>query len=156
MFEYTKLILFTSCLLIGQLRAQTDCGTCGNACCTMEFQVDQKSEDLTNLMKDNLMKGGQDGNYRFIKFLNLTNQERPSGVRYIIQAGHLGKSSNASLQFLIASNYSLTSTVRGFSISTLAKDLCDSGKNYMLMMDFVKNLAVDFKYKSLFGCSKTF
>eukprot|EP00800_Vazella_pourtalesii_P002396 TRINITY_DN1223_c0_g1_i2.p1 TRINITY_DN1223_c0_g1~~TRINITY_DN1223_c0_g1_i2.p1 ORF type:complete len:123 (+),score=19.54 TRINITY_DN1223_c0_g1_i2:278-646(+) len=122
----------------------------------MEFQVDQKSEDLTTLMESKLMAGGPDNKFKFFKVLNLTNEERPSGVRFIVQAGHIGKVSNATLQFLIASNYSLNSTVRGFSISTLAKDLCDSGDNYELLMNFMKNLAVDFKFKPLFGCSKTF
>lgn len=145
-----------SCLLIGQLGAQTDCGSCGNACCSLEFEVDQKSEDLTQIMETNLNKGGPDGKFSLVKLLNLTTERRQSGVRFIIQAGYVGLSANASIQFAIASNYSLVSKVRGFSISTLATDLCDSGQNYQLMMTFIKSLAMDFKFKQLFGCSKTY
>lgn len=46
-----------------ELCANTDCGSCGNACCKLQIFVAESSEITANLLKTAIQAGGPDGHY---------------------------------------------------------------------------------------------
>ncbi|EDV23362.1 uncharacterized protein TRIADDRAFT_57909 [Trichoplax adhaerens] len=126
-----------------------DCGTCGNACCTLmwSFTPGKSAADkIYQLMVTNFMKGGADHRYKFVKGSNLTTFKNPENVQYLLQAIHRTKvhKYNDTLNIAIYKMDNSTSVAKGFSISQIAGAYCDHGQNYKNLVGFVKGLGTEY------------
>lgn len=136
---------------------RNDCGSCGNACCLLEFEFSSTTpENVYNLFVKNLKAGGADGRYTFIGGSDL--RQYNVSADFILQGWHstLVHHYNDTLDFTFssASNSKMT-TVKAFSISQIAGAYCDSGQNYKNLVGFVKGLEEDFEEHTLLGCPKS-
>lgn len=153
-------ILFLSSLLLLVHSCQPpdcdhpDCGTCGNACCSINFHFDLPPDKVNAAMVENLKKGGADGRYRYVGEYDLRPYNEPDHSQFIMQGIHstLVHHYNDTLNFLVMSSDNITSTVHAFSISEIATANCDMGQNYKNLVGYVKGLGVQYTMKVDFGC----
>lgn len=151
-------------LLVGVISAcqppdcdNPDCGTCSNACCTLEFKFARSAETVYNDMVAYLKSGGNDKHYKFVNGSDLRPYKIKSGVEFMIQAIHTTKVHhyNDTLDFLLSSNPPGSkdeTLVQGFSISQIYGAYCDDGQNYKNLVGYVKGLGLDFAQRTISGC----
>ncbi|XP_072026759.1 uncharacterized protein [Amphiura filiformis] len=133
-----------------------DCGSCGNACCTLKFTLFNKSpKEAYNDMTKALTAGGADGRYTFIA--GSDNTKYNISCLYQIQGWHttLEHHYNDTLNFSIYGNPdgpASSSLVTAFSISQIAGALCDAGQNYKNLVGYFKGLKIPYARADVFGC----
>jgi len=110
-----------------------DMGSCGNACCFVEFDSkSQSAEAHKELMS--LLKSGLDGHYTYVTggHPDPTDDLRPFHVKqaqFILQGTHSTPLFNGSNSDIIDVTF-VDSTVRMFSSSRVHGALGDNGQNY--------------------------
>nr|XP_054766108.1 uncharacterized protein LOC129273082 [Lytechinus pictus] len=128
-----------------------DCGTCGNACCTLELVFTAPSEKVFDAYVDGLKRGGDDGRYTFIGSDDLRKYKVKAD--FILQGWHRTKEQhyNDTLNFAFSTMDSFC-LVKAFSISQIAGAFCDAGQNYKNLIGLTKNLGMDFTQHTVSGC----
>mmetsp|Transcript_15015 Transcript_15015/g.27027 ORF Transcript_15015/g.27027 Transcript_15015/m.27027 type:complete len:179 (+) Transcript_15015:65-601(+) len=136
-----------------------DCGSCGNACCRLEFAFAQSPYEVVHAINTSLGVGGPDGRY-----FALPLAEGPTGfvalppsveASYIGQAIHttFRRQYNDTVNFEILETPTHTTLVRCFSISQLGGSYCDAGQNFKNIVTLMKPVyslfGLGFKYKHL-------
>jgi len=125
-----------------------DVGTCGNACCTLIFAVQEAPEVAMKLINNSLADGGPDGYYTLqmtaegtLGFGDLRPFKVPSGQQFIGQAHHEAsgpKHYNDTVNFNIRPQQcshgqecnGQGSIIVAFSTSQIGGALGDNGQNY--------------------------
>eukprot|EP00731_Ephydatia_muelleri_P031524 Em0023g31a len=138
-----------------------DCGSCGNACCALEFLFPLGPDTAFKTLVTDLQNGGADSLYTYVGSSDLRPYNLTSGAMYMIQAIHttLVMRYNDTLDFVVVSTSSsppLFSVVRIFSVSQIQGALCDAGQNYKNIVGFIKGLGVEYVQRTVFGCAITF
>ncbi|RNA10892.1 glycosyl hydrolase [Brachionus plicatilis] len=135
-----------------------DCGTCGNACCSLEFLLQPDPNTLNIMISSLLHNGGPDDHYKFVTSSDL----RPYNIscNFILQGIHttLVKKYNDTLNFAIfpeTSQKYFQSRMRAFSISQIGGAYCDEGQNYKNLIYLIKNLNVEYIENHVAGCEPT-
>ncbi|XP_078589020.1 uncharacterized protein LOC144869522 [Branchiostoma floridae x Branchiostoma japonicum] len=137
-----------------------DCGTCGNACCSLSFHLDGvTSQAAYNKIMMSLKNGGADGRYSYSGGDDL----RPYNISasFILQGVHmtLVHHYNDTLNFVLVDDmkpsiHPLGTTLHAFSISQIAGAYCDDGQNYKNLVGFVKGLNMKYTETTVAGCPK--
>jgi hypothetical protein len=133
-----------------ELCAYEDCGSCGNACCRLDFAVSETASEAMLLLNASLLSGGADGRY--------TAQFTAEGVTgfadlrpynhdadYIGQAIHTTYSPyyyNDSISITInpPTDDVNTTVIRAFSYSLIAGAYCDNGQNYYNIVNLIQSI----------------
>lgn len=141
-----------------------DLGSCGNACCLLEFDFQASPEDVYASVTDAL-KNKVDGAYDYITGgdpnpgddLRQYNITQPAAFQYIFQGDHnapkfFGQHADI-LDFSIA-KASSGSTLRMFSLSRIHGALGDHSQNYKNLVFLSKNFSIASKAPAriLHGC----
>ncbi|XP_070541547.1 uncharacterized protein [Ptychodera flava] len=132
-----------------------DCGTCGNACCTLEFYFEKQPDDMYDMMVHYLQKGGADDRYKFIGGSDL--RQYNVTAQFILQGQHttLVMHYNDTLNFALYyqdSEHMAGTTVRAFSISDIAGAWCDQGQNYKNLAGYMKGLGEKLTLQGFLDC----
>mmetsp|Transcript_59054 Transcript_59054/g.141043 ORF Transcript_59054/g.141043 Transcript_59054/m.141043 type:complete len:182 (+) Transcript_59054:64-609(+) len=108
-----------------------DMGSCGNACCTLEFESSLSPEDTFTAIKEYLSGSGSDGLFKLVDAKDLRSFHIPDGYEFILQGTHTTYKARYvdTLDFNIRTSDS-GSLVRAFSISDVAGALGDAGQNH--------------------------
>ena len=116
--------------------SRVDFGSCGNACCALDFRVKVPADAMAAKLERALRSGGPDGQYSLPPLEGGRtgfNDLRPLGVPYefIGQAVHATKKMNFkdTINMAIVTEGS-TTRVRAFSTSQIGGALGDQGQNY--------------------------
>jgi len=125
-----------------------DYGSCGNACCKMDFSVEGTSTSVMTQLNASLSNGGVDGNYELkmtaegtLGFGDLIQFGSPFGFDYIGQVHHTTSGPAHyvdTVNFNIKTGKSGHSTLRAFSTSQIAGALGDNGQNYKNIVTAIK------------------
>lgn len=128
-----------------------DCGTCGNACCSLDLTFAASSEKVYTAYVDGLKRGGDDGRYTFIGGDDLRQYKVKAD--FILQGWHrtMVRHYNDTLDFTF-STIGDSCLVRAFSISQIAGAYCDAGQNYKNLIGLAKFLAMPYQEKLITGC----
>ncbi|XP_078588805.1 uncharacterized protein LOC144869408 [Branchiostoma floridae x Branchiostoma japonicum] len=137
-----------------------DCGTCGNACCSLTFHFDGvTSESAYNKITTSLQNGGADKWYRYIGGVDMRTYN--STASFILQGVHttLVYHYNDTLNFVLTDDmkpsiHPLDTTLHAFSISQIAGAYCDDGQNYKNLVGLIKGLNVTYTETTVAGCPK--
>uniref|UniRef100_A0A7S2UYH6 Uncharacterized protein n=1 Tax=Fibrocapsa japonica TaxID=94617 RepID=A0A7S2UYH6_9STRA len=133
-----------------------DCGSCGNACCRLEFFFPSMETDtLATALNSTVQIGGPGGYYQARPLAEggsgvASLKEFPVPVDYIGQAYHTSaiKHYVDTVDFTIeASTLYDGAILKMFSISQAGGSYCDEGQNYNNIMTLVTALGLDFKTK---------
>ncbi|XP_064382650.1 uncharacterized protein LOC135331434 [Halichondria panicea] len=155
---YLSLLVVATLLAVGAYACQPpdcdhpDCGSCANACCSIDFMFEKGPDDVFNTLMDSLKKGGADGRY---KFVNSTDYRKDNiSVQYQLQGIHstLVHHYNDTLDFLVE-KADTKAVLKAFSISRIEGAYCDAGQNYKNLVGLVKGLDLMFEQKKMYGCS---
>lgn len=142
---------------------RVDFGSCGNACCRMEYHfaipVDELLIDVQSVFDS---QNGPDGRYvpqpmadGSLGFSDLTPYNL--SVQYMGQVGHYTETKhyNDTVNMNFAKNKKGGSTLNIFSISQIGGAYSDSGQNYKNIIQIVKALGNPYTEEvSIMGCSK--
>eukprot|EP00928_Gymnodinium_smaydae_P048770 TRINITY_DN32646_c0_g1_i1.p1 TRINITY_DN32646_c0_g1~~TRINITY_DN32646_c0_g1_i1.p1 ORF type:complete len:205 (+),score=46.99 TRINITY_DN32646_c0_g1_i1:60-674(+) len=133
-----------------------DMGSCGNACCKLEFVVPDDPMAAMKLLNDTMANGGPDGGFALqmtaegtLGFGDLRPFKIPSGEEFIGQAHH---TTSGPKHYVDTINFNIRprqcdkgkecsasgSIVKAFSISLIAGALGDNGQNYKNIMMVMK------------------
>mmetsp|Transcript_60257 Transcript_60257/g.111739 ORF Transcript_60257/g.111739 Transcript_60257/m.111739 type:complete len:269 (-) Transcript_60257:64-870(-) len=128
-----------------------DMGSCGNACCSMEFTTEFLPVEAASSLKSYLAKGGMDGLFRFTGESDLSAFS--IGWTWISQGTHTTYKERYidTLDFNFRPDADGSTIVRAFSISDVAGALGDMGQNHRTL----KIISDDLNWKSptiKFGC----
>jgi hypothetical protein len=127
-----------------------DAASCGNACCSAQFTVEKKPQEVSDSVHSYLKSGGVDGLFGLVGGADGIGYQ---GWYSIIQGTHTTfvAKYNDTLNFAIRPLPEGGSTVRVFSISTIAGALADEGQNHRTVT--LLGSALDLgPMKILFGC----
>jgi len=116
---------------------RVDFGTCGNACCGVDFRVPKGTSATADAFKRALSNGGPDGRYT----LPPLNGGRPGFTdlrKFPVDADFIGqvvhttakRNFHDTINIRIAPDGSKGSLVRAFSISDIGGALGDNGQNF--------------------------
>jgi len=119
---------------------RVDMGTCGNACCTLDFVVALSPEDVVKSLSTQFASGGPDGRYTFQEVAEAPGTPQFADLRkYNISAWFIGQAWHTTkvAHYNDTNNWTVspgptdnTAVVRGFSTSQIGGALGDSGQNY--------------------------
>mmetsp|Transcript_49834 Transcript_49834/g.112171 ORF Transcript_49834/g.112171 Transcript_49834/m.112171 type:complete len:271 (-) Transcript_49834:30-842(-) len=128
-----------------------DMGSCGNACCSMEFAADASPAEVAASLKSYLVEGGMDGLFQLKGEKDLTAY--PVAWTWIAQGSHTTYRERYidTLDFNVRPDGNGATIVRAFSISDVAGALGDMGQNHRTLSIVSKDL----KWESpvvKFGC----
>ncbi|XP_013383015.1 uncharacterized protein LOC106153584 [Lingula anatina] len=141
---------------LSDIDLRKDCGTCGNACCALQFIVGGSSEPIYEEFSNFLMKGGTDGWYFYSDSTDLRSQN--VSADFIIQGYYssiLNRYQN-TLNFAVEKSTNLQMvSVRAFSISNVTGTYCDAGQNYKNLVQFMIGLKMPYTEVHIWGCPKT-
>ncbi|XP_077992359.1 uncharacterized protein LOC144446466 [Glandiceps talaboti] len=163
MLRYVLLLVVQLSIVILTLSCQPpdcdrpDCGTCGNACCTLDFYFEKQPEDMYTSIVTNLQEGGPDGRYSFVAGSDLRKYN--VSAQFLLQGQHMTLVHQYIDTMNMAFYYGddgkrMGTLLHAFSISNIAGALCDAGQNYKNLVGFVKALGVSFSEKLVSGCPK--
>lgn len=137
-----------------------DFGSCGNACCRLEWKFKMSPEQVMILLNETITNGGPDNQYS----PNMLHQGSRGfaavppfqNLVYVGQATHLTtiKKYVDTLNFAILSSKTGT-TVNAFSISDVGGAFGDEGQNYANLEDLVTALDAPFSEAIVHGCGHT-
>ncbi|CAF0771630.1 unnamed protein product [Brachionus calyciflorus] len=132
-----------------------DCGTCGNACCSLEFLLQPDPYTLNIMISSLLQNGGPDAHYSFITSTDL--RQYNISCNFILQGVHttLVKKYQDTLNFAIfpeTSQKFFQSRMTAFSISQIGGAYCDEGQNYKNLIYLIKSLNIEFIENHVAGC----
>jgi len=137
-----------------------DFGSCGNACCRLEWKFKLTPEQVMVLLNESIASGGPDSQYS----PNMLHQgskgfaEVPpfQNLAYVGQATHRTtiKKYEDTLNFAILKGKTSTA-VSAFSISNIGGAFGDEGQNYANLEDLVQSLDTPFSEAILHGCGHT-
>lgn len=132
-----------------------DMGSCGNACCSAEFSVDETPGEVFNAITSYLQQGGSDGLFAYVGGAGGL-AGIPGDWTSIFQGKHQTyvNKYNDTLDFAVRPAPQGGSKVRVFSISDIAGALGDMGQNHRT----VSLLGADLKLGAmtiLFGCGSS-
>ena len=140
-----------------------DCGSCGNACCKLQFKLRGVTDvEAANAINRTISGGGPDGRY-FVLPLAGGGTGVADLRKYNISKSFVGQTIHTTLKrqyndtidFNIAPGDGSGAVVDGFSISQIGGALCDDGQNYKnivtLMKAICQELKVPFSAKRLDG-----
>lgn len=124
-----------------------DFGSCGGACCKMDFKVKGSTDVVMDTLNRTMSKGGPDGAYELqmtaegtLGFGDLTQFGSPQGTDWIGQAHH---TTSGSAHYVDTLNFNIKkgdgySLVRAFSVSQIGGALGDNGQNYKNLITVMK------------------
>merc|ERR1712194_215120 len=126
-----------------------DMGSCGNACCKLEFTVEETPEEAMMKLNSSLAGGGPDGNYKLqltaegtLGFGDLSKFHIPDGVQYIGQVHHFTsgpKHYEDTIDFTIYDRQPASgSSIHAFSLSLIGGAYGDNGQNYKNIVTAMK------------------
>lgn len=159
----TSVLVFLSAIICIVLTCQPpdcdrpDCGSCGNACCMLQFTMfSQSPKDAYTGITKSLQGGGADGRYTLIHDADYTSAN--ISAQYVIQGWHttLTHHYNDTMNLVIYANPEgpkTSSRVSAFSTSQIGGALCDAGQNYKNLVGFVKGLKVPYASVAVHGCN---
>ena len=136
-----------------------DHGSCGGACCMVDYELNQNTTLIYDKIKRYLMSGGEDGSYNYSTGPDAAGHNPgdsllpyPIKWDYIFQGTHTTTGGYVdTLNFNLArADATGATTLRIFSISNVHGSLGDNGQNY-------KNIAflpVDGRGAIVHGCGK--
>jgi len=170
-FSYTSALFMTACLFSAValespevscgMTASPDClndmGSCGNACCAAEFPSSLVSASLFNKIAVYLKSGGADGLFNYSGGTGGLSIATPDGSwSSIFQGTHttFKKRYIDTINFAIRKLPGSGSTVRIFSISSIAGALGDMGQNRRTVSFLGSELGLG-PMAVLFGCGGT-
>jgi hypothetical protein len=138
-----------------------DFGSCGNACCKMDFEVKGTTDEVMNKLNQTLSNGGPDGAYELqmtaegtLGFGDLSQFGSPQGTDWIGQAHH---TTSGPAHYVDTLNFNIKkgdghSLVRAFSVSQIGGALGDNGQNFKNIITLVKAaFGEDFNGQSVDG-----
>lgn len=139
---------------------RTDKGSCGNACCKLEWGFHQTAQEVMSRLNSTLHSGGPDGLYKAnalheggTGFTDLRSFGAPAA--YVGQGTHttVVKRFNDTLNFAV---YQLEaaneSKVTAFSISNLGGSLGDEGQNYSNLKQLIQSSGLVYEETTVMGC----
>lgn len=136
--------------------AHTDLGSCGNACCVVEFALGSKtSRSAYETVSGYLKKGGSDGSYEYVTGPDAAGHNPsddltsfPIPVDFIFQGKHTTQGG-----FIDTLNFYVTNStiVRAGSISGIHGAYGDAGQNFHTL-DFLQNDLGGNNLKVVHGC----
>jgi len=125
-----------------------DFGSCGNACCKLDFRVlVSSSKDAMTTLNQTMSNGGPDGAYKLqmtaegtLGFGDLAQFGSPHGFDYIGQVFH---TTSGPAHYVDTINFNIKqedpyTVVRAFSTSQIGGALGDNGQNYKNIMSVMK------------------
>jgi len=126
-----------------------DFGSCGGACCKLDFRVSGSTDAVMDALNKTLSNGGPDGAYELqmtaegtLGFGDLTQFGSPQGTDWIGQAFH---TTSGPAHYVDTLNFNIkserdgaASLVRAFSLSQIGGALGDNGQNYKNVMTLMK------------------
>lgn len=128
--------------------ANIDFGTCGNACCKLDFKVSGNTDFVKDTLNKTLADGGPDGFYELqvtdqgtLGFGDLKQFGSPMGADWI---GHVFHTCSGPKHYVDTVNFNIkqisddVSKVRAFSTSQVGGAFGDSGQNYKNIMMAMK------------------
>merc|ERR1719510_1436738 len=132
-----------------------DCGSCGGACCQLEFEVEEDTAATVMKLNASILGGGPDGSYVAqvtaegpLGFGDLRPFKKP--VDFIGQAHHTTsgpKHYMDSVAFTVARGANgAGSVVHGCSMSLIAGAFCDNGQNYKNLVMLMKGTSWRFGF----------
>eukprot|EP00118_Oscarella_pearsei_P008939 m.48668 g.48668 ORF g.48668 m.48668 type:complete len:163 (+) comp33910_c0_seq1:575-1063(+) len=129
-----------------------DCGTCGNACCTLNVSIAMPPAKVCEAMVASLKAGGPDKLYTFVGMYDMSKDNMTA--KYILQSIHSTKVHhyNDTQDYVIFEHKKGMSTVKAFSISQIWGAYCDEGQNYKNLVGYVKGLGVKYDVTPVAGC----
>lgn len=165
-----KPILVTLCFVVSVLVAcqppdcdRLDCGSCGNACCNMQYGFGINADDLMMSMQKLFAEnsGGPDGLYTLqpmaegsTGFADLRPYNK--SVSYIGQVWHMTQKQhfNDTIDMTLAPDAATGgSFLKIFSISQIGGAYCDDGQNYKNIIQLVKALNLKYDETNILGCA---
>eukprot|EP00455_Lapot_gusevi_P008141 TRINITY_DN13511_c0_g1_i2.p1 TRINITY_DN13511_c0_g1~~TRINITY_DN13511_c0_g1_i2.p1 ORF type:complete len:191 (+),score=55.23 TRINITY_DN13511_c0_g1_i2:76-573(+) len=137
-----------------------DCGSCGNACCMVNYEIDLPAKSLKMKLEDLLRSGGPDHLYSLQvpagssvpEFCDIKQYNK--GGDYMGQAIHTTRvyRFNDTVNFFLTAKSETQTVLKVFSLSQIAGALCDEGQNYKNIIGVVKALGNPYKETTLLGC----
>ena len=137
-----------------------DLGSCGNACCLMEYYLEESPEVVADLLRQKLDQGGLDGRFDL--------ERMNDGSRGIIDYSRadapffMGKFKHHTASFKYVDDISLQwepstaeglTKLRAFSISLIGGAYGDAGQNFKNIHLFMKTFFEDmYEPTILLGC----
>jgi len=128
-----------------------DRGSCGNACCSVEYVVSASPEEASQQLTEYLSSGGLDGLFKLKGSQSLAQYSFPWDA--IIQGTH----TTYKLRYVDTLNFNIRplggngSAIKAFAISSVAGALNDHGQNFRTLSIIGRGINVT-KQKVLFGC----
>lgn len=146
----------------GKYCARVDFGSCGNACCKVEWEVHQPAWEVMHKLNESLHTGGPDGGYSANILAHggtgftTSRPGLPDPPYYIGQGTHTSRVElyRDTLNFAIYSPSPERSTITAFSISNIGAALIDQGQNYSNLEELAKAMGFKFRETLLLGCGK--
>eukprot|EP00929_Paragymnodinium_shiwhaense_P108997 TRINITY_DN75354_c0_g1_i1.p1 TRINITY_DN75354_c0_g1~~TRINITY_DN75354_c0_g1_i1.p1 ORF type:complete len:189 (-),score=42.53 TRINITY_DN75354_c0_g1_i1:259-825(-) len=114
-----------------------DCGSCGNACCKLQFHVSEGTEEAMKTLNASLAGGGPDGFYQLqptaeggFGFGDLRPYKKP--IDFIGKVTHLtsGPGHYTDMVTITIAPHAAGSVIDMFSVSLIGGAFCDAGQNY--------------------------
>eukprot|EP00241_Pyramimonas_parkeae_P010246 CAMPEP_0114250178 /NCGR_PEP_ID=MMETSP0058-20121206/14557_1 /TAXON_ID=36894 /ORGANISM="Pyramimonas parkeae, CCMP726" /LENGTH=230 /DNA_ID=CAMNT_0001363813 /DNA_START=115 /DNA_END=807 /DNA_ORIENTATION=+ len=139
-----------------------DLGSCGNACCKLEWVFHADAAEVARALNSSLHSGGPDGLYQanplhegVTGFASL--EAFPVPAAFIGQGTHTTRVEryNDTLNFAVYKTSATESKVTAFSISNVGGALGDEGQNYSNLEELVQSLGMVFSEEPVMGCSST-
>ena len=140
-----------------------DFGSCGNACCVVEFDITSGStEDAYNGLKQWLQKGGTDGSVAYRTGEDAAGhnpgddcREYHNGYDFVLQGSHTTTSGfvdTLDFNFKTRSAKGGAITLRAASISDIHGALGDNGQNYKTLSYIAGQLVPQADVRVVYGC----
>lgn len=141
---------------------RVDFGTCGNACCTLDYETRESPEAIADRLAKSLRKGGPDGQYALTPlasgqtgFTDLRQFDVPA--HFLGQAKHTtarkGYSDTVNLAVFPAIDNG--AKVRVFSVSDIGGALSDRGQNHRNIETLMNGVGLKVETARLvFGCGQ--
>ncbi|GAB5369989.1 hypothetical protein AAMO2058_001453500 [Amorphochlora amoebiformis] len=141
---------------------RNDCGSCGNACCKLNFMFPKHSNvEVAQAINSTIQNGGPDGRYFASPLAEGVVGVAPLppvvNVSFIGQAIHTTAKRiyNDTINFAVQRSTVLPTEVMVFSTSQIGGALCDAGQNFKnivtVMKSVCKQLGVEFSYVHVDG-----
>lgn len=140
-----------------------DLGSCGNACCGVQFTTASSPEDVLDAITKELLAGGPDGRYALQPTAESPGTKNFTDLRpFNLPQYYLGQSTHTTAvkHYVDAINWSISPGVSGkgavlfgFSVSGIAGALGDSGQNYKNVVSVPLALtSLKFQPLVVYGC----
>mmetsp|Transcript_7201 Transcript_7201/g.9744 ORF Transcript_7201/g.9744 Transcript_7201/m.9744 type:complete len:196 (+) Transcript_7201:99-686(+) len=143
----------------GAYCGRLDQGSCGNACCKLEWTFHLPAETVMKHLNQSIQEGGPDGSYKASAmyeggtgFADLTPFGAPASfIGQVVRTTRI-KKFNDTLNFALYKTSDETTKVTAFSISQIGGALGDDGQNYSNLEELVQASGLVFTEETVMGC----